>query len=98
LGLGQEQEHIKTVADTEGQRGHGFRAQGTSAWSNNENKSRNMCNLARIGEENKKKTSPTSSFYFVSASRFPLFLRKKCLFFASQEAPLALPRMTSASK
>jgi hypothetical protein len=54
LGLGQEQEHIKTVADTEGERGHGFRAQGTSAWSNNENKSRNMCNLARIGEEKKQ--------------------------------------------
>lgn len=99
LGLGQEQEDIKTVADTEGERAHGFRAQGTSSCSNNENKSRNMCNLARIGEGNPKEVQQVPFFLLVPLF-FPLFLKKKDSFFflASQEVPLALPRMTSASK
>jgi len=65
LGLGQEQEDIKTVADTEGKKGDtdfGPREplHGATTKTNQETcefskkKSRSMCHLARIGEERKQ--------------------------------------------
>jgi len=53
LGLEQEQEGIKTVADTEGKSKWDTDFGPGNNQSNNENKSRNMCSLARIGEGGK---------------------------------------------